>query len=489
MLSGGGGDFERGDSRKRRRLSERRRVFSRIGLNYRPSESQSRGSLSTEPSSWSSASAGGQVPSAEHGALHSQTSEPSPLRSDSPLGGDGKISMKIQIHITVAPENEPLILADTQMSNLLLAQQETKTTLPQTTRRKKSDSISIGEHIHERLSRQNTLSTRRRQQLLALHQQPALEPAQQVAGVKSEADLSSSRADQTAGRDQGGRSSTITGGVGCDEATARFLASYTKATATAGATTGASREQLDASREHIYFKRDGQRFGHEFTLKLAVDRTYRCLLKVRPLLPLQAISIQGHHVLFADCSQHATVGHGPASAPASSTALSTSWHSGGQQHQQQQQHSPTYRTNHTRNNHHRQASRSAAGAGASHRHQLSHALTTGNLHSALAHRQQSQMLRHFAQAASNSSHLGSQLNYMFDWSANRFQVNKNKNRTEVQTVLKFANGQILSLPLQVKFYQSECRQHLNWGSQLHFIDFDCQINDMGQMSVDRVHYY
>lgn len=100
-------------------------------------------------------------------------------------------------------------------------------------------------------------------------------------------------------------------------------------------------------------------------------------------------------------------------------------------------------------------------------------------------------MRHFAAShcSSANSHLGSQLIYMFDWSATRFEVNKNKARTQVQTVLKFNNGQILTLPLQVKFYQSERRQHLNWGSQLHFIDYDCNIDNMGQISIDRIQYY
>lgn len=53
--------------------------------------------------------------------------------------------------------------------------------------------------------------------------------------------------------------------------------------------------------------------------------------------------------------------------------------------------------------------------------------------------------------------------YVFDWSANRFDVNKNKARTEVQMLLKFIDGQTVMLPLQVKFYYSDCRQHLNWG--------------------------
>lgn len=152
--------------------------------------------------------------------------------------------------------------------------------------------------------------------------------------------------------------------------------------------------------ESIYFKRDGQRFGHEFTLKLSVDCSYKCLLKIKPSIPLRSISIQGHDINFYDCTQ---------------STISSITNSCDDDNQQQNE-----RT----------------------------------LHANVA---QHFLNNHLAKRNSD------QLMYVFDWSASRFDVNKNKNRTEVQMMLRFDNGQTLALPLQVKFYHSDRRQHLNWG--------------------------
>lgn len=521
-----------------------------------------------------------------------------PARSDSPIGGDQqRISMKIQFHITVAPENEPLILDASATANSSSQQQDSRT---------KPRTSSIGEQIQEKLnlSRQNSAneSTRRRQQrLLAMHNSTATttsggssfadtplsqtvdDPMAAAAAAaaastnmvaqsddnlvrrRDESRLVAATAgDQSpmarmlppVGREAGARSSTITGGM-ADEATVRFLQRtgdhqhqqrpellampqrFNSAAnlTTSSPATAASQSLID--RERIYFKRDGQRFGHEFTLKLSVERTYRCLLKVRPLIPLQSISIQGHQLLFVDCSQQQQPTGGGGSAPGSTSsstvALNQRLRSGSavvaalpsrhlsqpvndaylkqhhlsRNHQHQNHHQNHH--NHNHHNHYANHPRSQHPT-SSHQRGLYHARTTGSLYrtsidqqqpqpsarliqlaesTSLYRQQQNQMMRHFAASycSSSNSHLGNQLIYMFDWPASRFEVNKNKNRTQIQTVLKFKNGQILSLPLQVKFYQSDCRQHLEWGSQLHFIDYDCQINQLGQISVDRIQYY
>lgn len=515
----------RRDSRKRRRLSERRRVFGRIGL----AEQQllAGGSLSSERT-WSQQSSAG--PS------NAEMDQQFPLRSDSPLGDNSKISMKIQFHITVAPDNEPLLLDASQLN---LGQgspaalhgrshglSSSADALADQRKQLSTESSSIGEQIHERLNRQNTLSTRRRQQLLALHNQSALDnnaTGKTGSGNNTEAaadeagqHLSNSLPEQLSasppvgagkplegGREQGERSSTITGGM-ADQDTVRFLALHRQVASAEARPSQGSLLVAGSEREHIYFKRDGQRFGHEFTLKLSTVRTYRCLLKVRPLIPLQAISIQGHQVILVDCSHSASGGSStatvaggsqsaPSSALASSANLNRSWNNIHHSNIHCQQETSTTSTVNQR----------VGGAGGSNykQHRLNHAQTSTNLNQNkrqpdqsqfLYQQQQSQMMRHFAAShcsSSSSAHLGSQLIYMFDWSTSRFDVNKNKARTQIQTVLKFKNGQILSLPLQVKFYQPDSKQHLSWGSQLHFIDYDCNINNMGQINVERIHYY
>lgn len=529
------GEFEsatssRRDSRKRRRLSERRRVFSRIGVGTTEQRLLA-GSLSSERT-WS------QQSSANNTADLEQPVQPFPSRADSPLADNSKISMKIQFHITLAPDNEPLLLDSSQLELLQSGSSSSASILSARSsdglaarQRRQQSTDSIGDQIHERLSRQSSSSQRKRQQLLALHNQTALDTSlagKFVVGTSNsnnntddDANLSHSLPEElgvsgapqtpvaivdNGAREPGARSSTITGGM-ADEATERFLARHRQQVSLSRTSPVAASLSAPISREHIYFKRDGQRFGHEFTLKLSVARTYRCLLKVRPLIPLQAISIQGHQVLFMDCSQTADGGpppgssqSAPASALTSSVTLNRSWNN--------------IRSNSNYTHHHQQASRThqqtTFATTTNKPHRLNHAQTSANLSYTgfnkqqhqqqqpqtdcrfLYQQQQSQMMRHFAAShcsSSSSAHLGSQLIYMFDWSANRFEVNKNKARTQLQTVLKFKNGQILSLPLQVKFYQPDCKQHLSWGSQLHFIDYDCNINNMGQINVERVHYY
>lgn len=639
-------DFEtisRRESRKRRRLSERRRLFSnRLGQQQQSSAPR----VSFTRGLPMDSNYVGEPTSAPSAAVATATT-----RSDSPTltaGGDQqRILMKIQFHITVAPDNEPLILDQQHQEQPLGGLQPTGSSDDDNNNNNSSQQaakicsqLSIGEQIQEKLnlSRQNSAnssqnggSTKRRQhRLLAMHHHnsstntttttttticagssfsadtplsdsgddPMVAAASATAAaVQSDDNLvRGQRRNSTrlvvggdspssigvppvrgAGRESGARSSTITGGM-ADEATVRFLQrtsnNHDRSQGPAQRAPGAQQQQQQRynsaanlttsagvsnqiDRERIYFKRDGQRFGHEFTLKLAVDRTYRCLLKVRPLIPLQSISIQGHQLLFVDCSQQkqqqqlptaaGCVGSGsaPSSSPGSTIAINqrlrsgsavlsaaavpsrhlsqpindayltkhhlrtsnhhnnnttTHSHNHNQHHQHQANHLRSHPTNNLHLHHHHQG-----------RPGLYHAQTTGSLYRAsidqtlsstssklllaettsLYRQQQNQMMRHFAASycSSSNSHLGNQLIYMFDWPANPFEVNKNKNRTQVQTVLKFKNGQILSLPLQVKFYQSDCRQHLEWGSQLHFIDYDCQINQLGQISVDRIQYY
>lgn len=609
--------FERRDSGKRRRLSERRRAFSRLsGRAGQMQKLLSTGSSASQ--SWSSSS---QM------FTDQDQSSAGMSRSESPLGEkNAKVSMKIQFHIRVAPDNEPLIVepncwsqnisavasaaivaaaaaavAPPTRATMSTSSSKTVTTATTTTIdaiRKGQSVESMDSTVHERLSRQNTASTKRRQQLLAMHNQSIKSNSNSNSNsnqtndanqrievthgsVQSEDNITvlvkhqdstsgqkletSAQNDETTttiattatkesktrddddlaplvGRcEQGARSSTITSGMS-DEATMRFLARHQglsqhraavamKSPLTGSLSTRTSTIPSEPEREHIYFKRDGQRFGHEFTLKLAVDRTYRCLLKVRPLVPLQSISIQGHHITFVDCTvrnyENPRLFDASSSLMSSAPSLSRSWQNiNSSRHNltgldQQANNNYNNTKQHRRNNQPTRAQQSPNQL-ASPNFRLNHAQTLANVsragnsaysvanptayqisqagsktidHSTIKHlreQQQNQMLRSFAasnRSSSSNSHLGSQLNYMFDWSVGHFEVNKNKVRTEVQTLLKFKNGQMLTLPLQVKFYQSESRQHLNWGSQLHFIDFDCSADNFGNVNVDRVQYY
>lgn len=516
--------IERRDSGKRRRLSERRRAFSRLSNRA----GQMHKLLSTGSSvsqSWSDSS---QMFFGE------PDNSPGASRSESPLAEkNGKVSIKIQFHIRVAPENEPLIVDPTSWTS----SQPSSSSAEGSAKKRQSDGS-----IHERLSRQNTSSTKRRQQLLAMHNQ-SIKAADGSAGeqevkpqgsIQSEDNITVSTEKEAAassngsktddelpkvGRcEQGARSSTITTGI-ADEATMRFLATHRDTNAnltgraprmSASLAARNSSIPIEPNREHIYFKRDGQRFGYEFTLKLAVDRTYRCLLKVRPLIPLQSITIQGHQIPFVDCTSRgfeSSRTDASSSLMSSAPSLSRSWqniHSSSKQNlldqpkpdspTQAQQMSANHRLNHAQT----MANVSRTGDHPKRASELKQISQAGSrtidqsTMKQLRQQQQSQMLRCFAAShcsSSSNSHLGHQLIYMFDWSAGHFEVNKNKVRTQVQTMLKFKDGQMLTLPLQVKFYQSESRQHLNWGSQLHFIDFDCGIDNFGNVNVDRVHYY
>lgn len=79
--------------------------------------------------------------------------------------------------------------------------------------------------------------------------------------------------------------------------------------------------------------------------------------------------------------------------------------------------------------------------------------------------------------------------YEFDWPTT-FPANKNKKRTDIPIVLKFQDGLSLSIPLQVKFYDAENNQHLQWGQQLHFIDYDCQIKpERSSIIIEKTQFY
>lgn len=618
MLSGASfSENSRRESKKRRRMSERRRVLSRLGVT-------AAGPIGGESSSLSQ----DRRRSSNYIATDTHQQRPDSPGSAARIAAANdqtKITMKIQFHITLAPENEPLIL-DNSSANQLISQQQQQ----QQKRQLSNESGSlISEVIGDRLNRLNS-STRKRQQLLAMHQQGALDSGgttkrgdntrqasedrhnirsgsfSATSSTNQAQDINQGGRANATGREAGSRSSTITAGIQ-DERTMRFLrqqqqqhqlrqasGSLTSNSAssllgqhqTLMASSNNIRQRLE-QREHIYFKRDGQRFGHEFTLKLAVDRNYRCLLKVRPLIPLQSISIHGHHVSFVDCSRGAHLGgidspltsgmaamgqfgldqatgnssplaargagtssnntsgssgYVSLSSSCPSTRYTTTRHQsiggpliGAQQQplmgpnrgrltqaadSNNQNHQHNYNNNHHHhkannpicnyhqnndlspmqrndndqqppytNNYQQQQQQQQNSASLS---SLSQPMATGqqpNQRQLIKQQQHHQMLRHFSASHGSGSHLGSQLVYMFDWSASRFEVTKNKARTTVQTVLKFKNGELLSLPLQIKFYQPECRQHLSWGSQLHFIDYECQINSMGQISVDRVQYY
>ncbi|XP_054153840.1 CB1 cannabinoid receptor-interacting protein 1-like [Oppia nitens] len=53
----------------------------------------------------------------------------------------------------------------------------------------------------------------------------------------------------------------------------------------------------------IYYKRDGQRFDSEYTLKFMVENNYEFTVTVKPSLPLQSVSVQGSGVSVTDKSQ------------------------------------------------------------------------------------------------------------------------------------------------------------------------------------------
>lgn len=540
----------RRDSKKRRRCSDRRRVLNRLGV--------------------SAAAATVRPDSERRRSSQYLDQQPEDSASSANIAADQtNITMKIQFYITLAPENEPLIV---DHSSQLISEQQQQQQQQQKRQLSSESNSIVSEFIGDRLNRLNS-STRKRHQLLAMHQQSALEEAKSLplaaendrvhsppepaasntrqsfrsgsfsvssrqapAGQANQDELSGRLA---TGRAEGGlRSSTITDGIQ-DEHTMRFLSRHQQLTQTSGSLTSNSansllgqhqtlmassnniRQRLE-QREHIYFKRDGQRFGHEFTLKLAVDRNYRCLIKVRPIIPLQSISIHGHHVSFVDCSQSGAAGanlSASLSASLGDSPLSVHSMSCGQEQQVQYTRHQSIASplvggaGQNRRSLANQVKLAAAAArtgqttaggakwgqqhSGEHKNCSSASLTSLGHHQNHAHQKQllkqqqhNQMLRNFASSShGSSSHLGSQLVYMFDWSASRFEVTKNKARTTVQTVLKFKNGEMLSLPLQIKFYQPECKQHLSWGSQLHFIDYECQINSMGQISVERVQYY
>ncbi|KAG9508801.1 Surfeit locus protein 4-like protein [Fragariocoptes setiger] len=198
--------------------------------------------------------------------------------------------------------------------------------------------------------------------------------------------------------------------------------------------------------ELIYYKRDGQRFGHEFTLKLSVDRNYRCMLKIRPVCPLVSISIQGHHVKFHDCSS----GFG-------STQTLTSIGGGSDDA------NITSSSGNNNNNNATTTSWPSASTRASPMAQRAQRATSQTIQNSIARHYM--LTKHFSlQSNSLLNNSNNRLIYVFDWSASRFEVNKNKARTEIHMTLKFANGHQVVLPLQVKFYYSDCRQHLNWAS-------------------------
>lgn len=80
--------------------------------------------------------------------------------------------------------------------------------------------------------------------------------------------------------------------------------------------------------------------------------------------------------------------------------------------------------------------------------------------------------------------------YEFEWPTT-FMANKNKDRTEVSLLLRFQDGLSVTIPLQVKFYDlSKVSQHLQWGQQLHFIDYDCLVKtEQSTISIEKSQYY
>uniref|UniRef100_A0A6G1S4Q9 CB1 cannabinoid receptor-interacting protein 1 n=1 Tax=Aceria tosichella TaxID=561515 RepID=A0A6G1S4Q9_9ACAR len=143
-------------------------------------------------------------------------------------------------------------------------------------------------------------------------------------------------------------------------------------------------------RQNVYFKRDGQRFGQEFTIKLKTETKYRCTMSLKPAIPLLSVSAHDALVNLVDQSKQ----------DGSST-------------------------------------------------------------------------------------------YEFEWPTT-FPANKRSKRTNIPIVLRFQDGTTLSIPLQVKFYDAENLQHLNWGQQMHFIEYDCRLKecpDNNGMVIEKAQYY
>lgn len=59
----------------------------------------------------------------------------------------------------------------------------------------------------------------------------------------------------------------------------------------------------DEESQNIYFKRDGQRFGQEYTLKLKSETKYRCTITIKPSIPLQSVSAQETLVNLIDLTK------------------------------------------------------------------------------------------------------------------------------------------------------------------------------------------
>lgn len=79
--------------------------------------------------------------------------------------------------------------------------------------------------------------------------------------------------------------------------------------------------------------------------------------------------------------------------------------------------------------------------------------------------------------------------YEFDWPST-FPANKRFTRTDIPIVLKFQDGLTLSIPLQVKFYDSNDCHHLSWGQLLHFIDYDCRIKpETSSIIIEKSEFY
>lgn len=80
--------------------------------------------------------------------------------------------------------------------------------------------------------------------------------------------------------------------------------------------------------------------------------------------------------------------------------------------------------------------------------------------------------------------------YEFEWSSEQYTANKNKKRTNIPITLKFQDGLSVSLPIQVKFYSPDNKQHLQWGTQLHFIDYNCSIKpERTSITIDTTQCY
>ncbi|KAJ6217625.1 hypothetical protein RDWZM_008782 [Blomia tropicalis] len=59
---------------------------------------------------------------------------------------------------------------------------------------------------------------------------------------------------------------------------------------------------LDENAPKVCYKRDGQRFSCENTVKLLVDTNYEFQFSIRPPLPLHSVSVQGCSVTIEDLS-------------------------------------------------------------------------------------------------------------------------------------------------------------------------------------------